>query len=275
MSKRKYIAPGAKNLPENFVALEGTSWEKALKVFERELKKSPKNTANFKDSSFKPSPELEKLMDKLLQKDALEIDTVGMSNEKQMDHALTTIFNEVSFEGALNDQEKAVLKQFTAHLRDIIKPLLDTWPGKTNVSLQLRSEVTGPGLVPHIDPGSMSERYTWPKLPFYGINYYVLGSFNSVSTAYFDNKDIQSVKNEEYNKQGINKYDVNGVTLKDKFKEGDEWYGRPWSLTLMTPSLWKHQPCVHSTPRSEDPKKPEKRCLAFIGVSKKKSGLFW
>jgi hypothetical protein len=266
MANRKFIEKHSADLPTNFVVIEGNSWKQALSQFDTEFKKSPKNFGNYINNSYKPSDSLDKLLNKLLHDDVLDLGSYGMSNESQLDNALKLVFNDIVHAGQLDQAEQVTLSEFTKHLKEILEPLLDVWPGKTNISLQLRTDTTLSSLYTHFDLGTASKSLLWQNEAFYGSSFSVHAAFNSVSDAYLDHNHISSKKSWDYNKYGLTYYDQ--TKLDDTTPEGEEWYAKPWSLSVLTPNIWTHEPIASSMPRSEKPNSPEKRFMAQISVSK-------
>lgn len=266
MANRKYIEKHAVDLPSNFVVIEGNSWDKALTQFSADFKKAPKNFGNYINPSFKPSDDLDKLLTKLLKEDVLDLGTYGMSNKAQLDNSLKLVFNDIVQAVQLDQSEQTALKEFTQHLKEILEPLLNIWPGKTNVSLQLRTDTTLSNLYTHFDLGTASKSLIWQNEEFYGSSFSVHAAFNSISDAYLDHKNITSTKSWDYNNYGLTYYDQ--TKLDDVTPAGQEWYAKPWSLSVLTPNIWTHEPIASSMPRSDSGKNHEKRFMAQINVSK-------
>lgn len=262
---RRLIDKDDPDLPDNIYALEGESWEQALWDIEAKLKQAPYSAGHYTNPEFEPSPELDALLKRLVNSELLDDWDYGFTNEEDVDNLLTIAFNEMAFDGGLDEGERKTLNELKGYLSGVIKPLLKVWPGETQVSLQFRGrEKTLNKLSSHIDLGAAGKSKDWCTEAFNDVSFYVLLPFNSVGTAFHNYKDVTSEgKVKEVKPGGLKSF----YNPKAQSRPEDLWYAKPWSTSVLVSHIWTHLPPLHSQPLSINGQ-TEKRCLAFMAVSR-------
>lgn len=256
MPNRKYIDPHDPDLPKNIIAIEGYEWEDALRQIERAMRVAPVNCGNFMDlglapsfkinPSFAPQSDVGLLITNLMNGNFLNVDTQGFSSETPLRTGLSRTFGDVAAKADLDEDDRYLLKTVFDYIAAITVPLLDTWPGRTLVSLSFRGNdfaINNPS--PMFSSGTNKENMFWSGLPFFGSTYHVRMSFNTLGQAIYDDDKIVKHKSHEYFNGGL---DWHGDP-KVKCEQDEIWHPKPWSITVLSSNLWPHRPVVSSSPR--------------------------
>jgi hypothetical protein len=264
MTSRRYIEAGKSDLPDNFIAIEGNDWKSALSQIERSMRTAPVNYGNFLDNSFLPTKEMDDLLTKLRDGGHLKMDTVGGASKDRINKALSDHFNKIVKDASLSAIEQAGLQEVFDKIRDTAHDVLDVWPGKTNISLSIKEEITLDKPLPSFAPGTFKRDMSWRGLPFFGSTFYVRMSFNSAANAIYDDRNIVKARESEYMAGGLMHFDKEKI----KCKPGEEWHPKPWSVSVLSSNVWPHRPVVQSAPRSENKGVPEKRFTVQMVVQR-------
>lgn len=257
MPGRKYIDPKDQNLPKNIIAIEGYDWQSALHQIERAMRVAPVNYGNFMDlaltpsinvsPSFAPQGELGRLITNLMNGNHLHYSPHGCMRDRDVDIYLTRAFHNAASSAKLDDSERYLLQAVFNYVGTVIKPLLNTWPGRTAISLEIRdNDFTLNTPNPMFVQGVNNEKLIWRKLPFFGSSFQVRMSFNTLAQAIYDDNTVVKEKSHEWLPGGLNWY--GDVKLKYD-KQEDVWHPRPWSISVLSPNIWTHRPVVQSSPR--------------------------